>query len=83
MACATSCLKGFRPGSKPKAIGLTVVATRSPSPFSTCLMIESMSTARFAASRTRRSWNGLAPARPAWSSWIIAVRRIGEVVVRA
>ena len=42
-----------------------------------------MSTARLAACRTRLSWNGLGPDRPAWSSWIMAVRRIGEVTVRA
>ena len=46
-------------------------------------MIESMSTARLAAWRTRLSWNGFGPARPAWSSWMNAVRRIGEVDVRA
>src|SRR5436305_1410050 len=42
-------------------------------------MMPSTSTARLAACRTRLSWNGLAPERPAWSSWIMAVRRIGEV----
>ncbi len=46
-------------------------------------MIESMSTARLAACRTRLSCIGLGPDRPAWSSWIMAVRRIGEVAVRA
>ena len=46
-------------------------------------MIESMSTAMFAACRTRLSWKGFGPERPAWSSWRNAVLRIGDVAVRA
>ena len=46
-------------------------------------MIASMSAAMLAAWRTRRSVKGLGPLRAAWSSWSIAVRRIGEVEVRA
>ncbi len=59
------------------------VAVRSPSPFSTCLMIPSMSVAMLAACRTRLSVKGLGPLRAAWSSCSIAVRRMGEVAVRA
>ena len=76
-------LVGFEVGVEAEGHGLTVVAVRSPRPLSTCLMVASMSTARLAACRTRLSWNGFGPERPAWSSWINAVRRIGDVVVRA
>src|SRR5438552_2854076 len=40
-------------------------------------MIASMSTARFAAWRTRRSVKGFGPVRAAWSGWSIAVRGAG------
>ena len=46
-------------------------------------MMASESTARLAACRTRLSVNGFGPQRAAWSSCSIAVRRIGEVAVRA
>ncbi len=46
-------------------------------------MIASMSTARFAAWRTRRSSIGFLPFRAGWSSLMYAVRRIGDVTMRA
>jgi hypothetical protein len=46
-------------------------------------MMPSLSTARLAAWRTFRSVKGLGPPRAAWSSWSMAVRRMGEVPVRA
>ncbi len=46
-------------------------------------MMASLSTARLAAWRTRLSVKGFGPLRAAWSSCSIAVRRIGEVAVRA
>src|SRR5437773_12487160 len=59
-------------------MGLTAVATRSPRPLSTCLMMPSMSVARFAAWRTRRSVKGFGPLRAAWSSCKNAVRKNGR-----
>ena len=83
LARSVSCLYGLRLASQPKAIGFTAVATRSPSPFSTCLMMASWSAARFAATRTRLSVKGFGPPLAAESNSMKAVRRIGEVDVRA